>query len=65
MQVLISTIVYNIWPEVKWFIHDQVANLTDWRTELVYVAVYWDELWIGVKDYIKLDIAGFPRNLFK
>ena len=31
----------------------------------MYVAKYWDDLWLGVKGLSNLDIAGFPRNLFK
>jgi len=31
----------------------------------VYVAKYWDDLWLGVKGQSNLDIAGFLRNLFK
>jgi len=31
----------------------------------VYVAKYWDDLWLGVKGQSNLEIAGFLRNLFK
>ena len=34
------------------------------RTEPVYVAKYWDDLWLGVKGQSNLEIAGFLRNLF-
>ena len=36
-----------------------------WKTEPVYVAKYWDDLWLGVKGQSNLEIAGFLRNLFK
>ena len=29
------------------------------------VAKYWDDLWLGVKGQSNLDIAGFPRNIFR
>jgi len=29
----------------------------------VYVAIYWDDLWLGVKGQSNLEIAGFLRNL--
>jgi len=29
------------------------------------VAIDWDELWLGVKSFPNLEIAGFLRNLFK
>ena len=29
------------------------------------VAKYWDDLWVGVKGQSNLDIAGFPRNIFR
>jgi len=32
-------------------------------TELVYVAKYWDELWLGVKGLSNLEIAGILRKL--
>lgn len=35
------------------------------RAELVAVAKAWEDLWLGVKGQSNLDIAGFPRNLFK
>ena len=31
----------------------------------MYVAKYWDDLWLGVKGQSNLDIAGFPRNIFR
>jgi len=31
----------------------------------VCVAKYWDDLWLGVKGQSNLDIAGFPRNIFR
>jgi len=31
----------------------------------MYVAKYWDDLWLGVKGQSNLEIAGFLRNLFK
>jgi len=31
----------------------------------VYVAIYWNDLWLGVKGQSNLEIAGFPRNLFR
>jgi len=33
--------------------------------ELVNVAKFWDDLWLGVIGLSKLVIAGSPRNLFK
>jgi len=33
-------------------------------TEPVYVAVYWDDLLLGVKGQSNLEIAGFLRKLF-
>jgi len=43
--------VFFIWPEAEWSIQDQVEDiiLLYRRTELVYVAKYWEEFWIGVK----------------
>ena len=31
----------------------------------MWVAKYWDDLWLGVKGQSNLDIAGFPRNIFR
>jgi len=44
-------LVKFIRPETKWSNHGQVeATLAElWRTELMYVEKYWDELWLGVK----------------
>ena len=64
MQILVSIIR----PETKWSNHEQVEFISGnayWRTELVYVEKYWDDLWLGVKGQSNLEIAGFLRNLFK
>jgi len=39
-------IVVDIWPEAKWSSLDQVEYNED-RTRVW--AIYWDELWLGVK----------------
>jgi len=31
----------------------------------VFVAINWGDLWLGVKDYAFLVIAGFLRKLFR
>jgi len=61
-------IVYKIRPETKWSSRSQAElawNMVGWRAELVYVALYWDELRLGVKGQSNLVIAGTPRNLFR
>jgi len=35
------------------------------KTEPVHVAKCWDDLWLGVKGQSNLEIAGFPRKLFR
>lgn len=59
-----NTIVAKIWPEAKWSNLDQV-EISYFEDRTRVCAIYWDELWLGVKVQIKLGIAGFPRNLFK
>jgi len=47
-----NKVVVGIRPETKWSNHEQIAGFkgkTIWRIELVYVAQYWDDLWLGVK----------------
>jgi len=39
--------------------------MSKWKTELVNVAKFWDDLLLGVKGLSNLVIAGSPRNLFK
>jgi hypothetical protein len=59
------TIVFRIWPEVKWYIHDQVDKifiLEDW-TRVCCIILGW--IVDRGERLNKLDIAGFPRNLFK
>jgi len=59
-----DTIVNSIWPEVKWVIHDQVDDFLskDWtRVCCIILGRIVDR---GER-LNKLDIAGFPRNLFK
>lgn len=51
MQVLKCVLVFIIKPETKWSSYEQVEDYFKkyWRTELVYVERYWDDLWLGVK----------------
>lgn len=58
-------LVKKIKPETKWASHDQTCLLVISKVELVYVAKYWDELWLGVKGQTNLEIAGSLRNLFR
>ncbi len=44
--------VWKIRPETKWSSRSQAElawNMVGWRAELVYVAICWDELRLGVK----------------
>jgi len=59
----VGALVIKKKPETKRSNHEQVAFLT--KTEPVYVAKYWDDLWLGVKGQSNLEIAGSLRNLFK
>jgi hypothetical protein len=36
-----------------------------WRSEPVYVAKCWDELWVEVKCQTNPEIACSPRNAFR
>ena len=40
-------------------------SIRNLRTELVTVAIVWDDLYLGVKGQPRLVIAGSPRKLFK
>ncbi len=37
----------------------------DWKPELVYVEICWDEVWLEVICLTNLEIAGSPRNIFR
>lgn len=39
--------------------------MNKYKTELVNVAKFSDDLQLGVKDLSNKEIAGFPRKLFK
>jgi hypothetical protein len=59
------TIVFKIWPEVKWYY--------PWSSWQNYIFEDWTRVCCIILGWIvdrgerlnKLDIAGFPRNLFK
>lgn len=52
-------------PEFKRAIHFLVESVASnmRRTEPVFVAINWDEMWIGVKGLSSLGLAGSPRKV--
>jgi len=56
--------VIFIRPEANRSNYEQ-ADGKNWRAELVNVAKFWDDLWLGVKGQSRLVIAGSQRKIFK
>jgi len=59
MQVCWHLIKF-IKPETNWPNYWQVI-----MAEPVSVAKNWEDQWLAEKDKSELEIAGFPRNIFK
>jgi len=62
--------ILKLWeldPKPIWSSYEQVEEhlIHAWRTEPTTVEIFGDDLWLGVKGLSNLEIAGFPRNLFR